>query len=70
MENLTETQARAYVHQWLSNHPERIEGRRANSFALRQWHDAAVLRLRQGIAADAEFILNRFATKSETHSMG
>ncbi|UYZ60644.1 hypothetical protein [Hymenobacter latericus] len=69
MENLDEKQARAYVQQWLSSHPDRIESRRADPFALRQWQDAAVLRLREGIAEDAEFILNRFATKSETHSM-
>ncbi|KUG07340.1 hypothetical protein [Solirubrum puertoriconensis] len=69
MQNLDDKQARAYVQQWLNRHPDRVNGRRADPLALRQWQDAAVLRLREGIADDAEFILNRFATKSETHSM-
>ncbi|GAB3824299.1 hypothetical protein [Hymenobacter jeollabukensis] len=69
MESMNDQQARAYVAQWLSTHPDRLHNRRHDPMQLRNWEDAAVLRLRNGIAEDAEFILRRFATKTETHSM-
>ncbi|OON65825.1 hypothetical protein [Hymenobacter sp. CRA2] len=69
METMTDQQARAIVQQWLTTHPDRLHGRREDPILLRNWQDAAIMQLRQGIPADAEFILRRLATQVETHSM-
>ncbi|GAB2952186.1 hypothetical protein GCM10027048_16550 [Hymenobacter coalescens] len=69
MDNMTDQQARAFVAQWLTSHPERLQSRRQDPTLFRNWQDAAIMQLRQGIPADAEFILRRLATQTETHSM-
>lgn len=69
MNPMTDQQARAYVTQWLNEHPDRLHNRRTDPEQLQHWQDTAVARLRTGIPDDAEFIMRRFATKTETHSM-
>ncbi|MCC3159331.1 hypothetical protein LJ737_18965 [Hymenobacter sp. 15J16-1T3B] len=69
MDPMTDQQARTFVQHWLDAHPDRLRNRRQDPEQLRHWQDTAVQRLRTGLADDAEFILRRFATKTETHSM-
>jgi hypothetical protein len=69
MQSWTEKQARVYVDQWLTSHPNRLPNRRTDPVSLRNWQDCAVRRILEGPGEDADYILRRFATKTETHSM-
>lgn len=69
MNPMTDQQARAYVTQWLNDHPDRLHNRRDDPEQFQHWQDVAAERLRTGLPDDAEFIMRRFATKTETHSM-